>query len=51
VHCEAKGAVEPPPFTCKYARDHVHCDSFEQLVALWVCRSKPTLSQADTTTR
>jgi hypothetical protein len=47
VHCEAPGSGEPPPFTCKYARDHVHCDSFEQLVALWLCRTKPTLSQAE----
>jgi autotransporter translocation and assembly factor TamB len=47
VHCEAPGSGEPPPFTCKYAHDHVRCDNYEQLVALWLCRTKPTLSQAD----
>ncbi|HEY2735309.1 MAG TPA: translocation/assembly module TamB domain-containing protein [Polyangiales bacterium] len=49
VRCDAQGASEPPPFTCNYAHDHMRCDSFEQLVALWVCRSKPTMSRAERT--
>ncbi|HEX4354494.1 MAG TPA: translocation/assembly module TamB domain-containing protein, partial [Polyangiales bacterium] len=47
LRCDSKAASEPPPFTCNYARDRMRCDTFEQLVALWVCRSKPTMSRAD----
>jgi translocation and assembly module TamB len=48
VHCEnADVAAPPPPFSCDYKNDNLRCDSFEQLVALWVCRAGDKLSRAD----
>jgi autotransporter translocation and assembly factor TamB len=46
VSCQGPGAAAaPPPFTCDYARDRMRCDSFEQLVALWVCRTPARVSR------
>jgi hypothetical protein len=52
VRCDAGAAGaagEPPPFSCEYAHDKLRCDSFDELVQLWLCRSKATLSSAEAT--
>ncbi len=47
VKCEPyAGTADTPPFTCDYAKDQLRCDSFERLVQLWLCRSKPEFSSA-----
>lgn len=45
VRCEASGA-EPPPFTCDFRDNRLRCDSFDDLVRLWVCRPETELSSA-----
>jgi len=45
VRCDASGP-EPPPFTCDFADNRLRCDSFDDLVRLWVCRPDAQLSSA-----
>ena len=41
VRCDNRGIDSaPPPFTCDYSNDRMRCDTMQQLVALWVCRSE-----------
>ncbi|MDH5672340.1 MAG: translocation/assembly module TamB domain-containing protein [Myxococcales bacterium] len=41
VVCEPRsgdGAPVPPPFRCDYRDNAVHCDDFDALLTLWLCR-------------
>ena len=42
VSCDAADA--PKPFTCDFAQNKLRCDSFDDLVTLWVCRPGSQLS-------
>jgi hypothetical protein len=44
VRCEASGSP-PPPFTCDFTDNRFRCDSFEDLVQLFVCKPQAELSR------
>jgi hypothetical protein len=44
VRCEASGG-EPPPFTCDFRDNRLRCDSFNDLMRLWVCQPEAELSR------
>jgi translocation and assembly module TamB len=47
VRCDSSKPSEARPFACDYAGDKFHCDEFDKLVQVWMCRPKTELSSAE----